>query len=136
MVAGGQALGAQMAGFLRQEGELDALVAPDAGVGRASPSVFPAEILDNLLLKFLAEVEDIMRYAQAGRNAMGVLDRPPSAAAPGAPPRALAPVSGVQVHSQADHAAPPFQEKGGRHGGIYAPAHGHGDKLFFHGSIE
>ena len=59
-MAGGDKVRSQPSGFLQQSVELDVLVAADTRVGRPSPAVLQAEIVDYFAGKDVPEVHHVM----------------------------------------------------------------------------
>ncbi len=64
IMAGGEAIGAKIAGEREQIGEFRPHIAFDAGNGRASGEIFVGEIVDHRVAKAAFMVEHIMRDAQ------------------------------------------------------------------------
>ena len=84
VVAGGQRVGAELVGRLQQVGELDGLVAGNAGDRRLAGDVAFGERVDHRLAEALFVVEHEMGDAEGFRNAPGVVDVLAGAAGAGA----------------------------------------------------
>ena len=131
-MTGGDGVEAQGQRALQHRGELDLLVAAQAGVGRAAGGVLVHEVLDHVLVEALAEVPDVERDADhVGRapRVMSVLEGA-AAACTGAVRRGVArqrQVDAGDVVAGLDRAC-----RGD--GGVDAPGHGredlseHGDR--------
>ena len=64
IMAGGEAIGAEIAGEAKQIGELDALVAAHARDRRPSARIIIGELLDHLLAEAAFIIEDVMGEAE------------------------------------------------------------------------
>ena len=73
-MAGRQRVGAEILGGVEQIGELDELVAGDAGHRRLAAGVALGESVDHLLAEAALVVEHVMRDAEPRRDPAGVVD--------------------------------------------------------------
>src|SRR3546814_17654075 len=73
-MAGGEAVGAEIAGEAQQVGELHALIAAYAGDGRAALHIFVGKALDPAVPEAAFIVEDIMGDAQPVGHGARVVD--------------------------------------------------------------
>lgn len=71
-MAGGEAVGAELAGEAQEVGKLHPLVAGDAGDRRAPARIFVGEALDHALPEAALIVEDMMSDAQPRRHRLRV----------------------------------------------------------------
>ena len=133
VVAGRDGVEAERQGPVEHGGELDLLVAAQAGVRRASRGVLRQEVLDDVLVEAVAQVPDVERDPDhVGRAAgvVGVLDR---AAAPRPGPVGLR-VAGQGEVDPGDVVAR-VGGPGSGHRGVHAAAHrseyAHGQPAFF-----
>ena len=99
-MAGGHGGGAEIAGGGEEVGELDGLVAGDAGDRRLAPRVALGERLDHRLAEARLVVEHVMRDAELRGDLARVVDVLPGAAGAGAM-RGRAVV--VELQGDADH---------------------------------
>jgi hypothetical protein len=77
VMAGGEAVGAEVAGEAQQVGELHPLVARDAGDRRAAPGIFVGEALDHAVAEPALIIEDVMGDAELRRDRLRVwMSRP------------------------------------------------------------
>ena len=74
VVAGGQAIGADLASHAQKRFELHIGVAVGAGDGRASAEIVLNERADDAVFELLFEVDDVMRKIEMLRDALGVID--------------------------------------------------------------
>ena len=121
VVAGRDGVEAERERLLEQGGELDALVAAHARVGRAAGGVLGDEVVDDVELEALAEVPDVERDAEQVRGAARihrVLDR---AAAAGAGAQGAGVAAQREVH--ADHVVARLDGARGGDGAVDATAH-------------
>ena len=123
-MAGRQNVGAEIARGIEEVGELDVLVAGDAGHGRLAGRIALGEGIDHLLAELALVIEHIMRNAEARRDLAGVVDVLACAARAGAM-RRLAVVVKLQGHAD-DVIALRLQERGD-HGRVDAAGHGDDD---------
>jgi hypothetical protein len=70
----GEAVGAEVAGEGEQVGELDRLVARDAGDGRSAPRIFVGEAIDHAALEAGLVVEDVMGDSEPLGDGSSVVD--------------------------------------------------------------
>ena len=126
-MAGGQRVGAEVAGDLEQVLELDLLVAAHAGDRRAPGGVALGEILDHLRPEALLEVEHVMRDVEALRHPAGVVDVLPGAARSLASERCAVV---VELEGDTDHLAAGGDQEGRRAGAVDAARHGDHDAAF------
>ena len=88
--------------LVEQGAVLDELVAGEAGVGCAAPSVLGDEIIDHILLELLLEVEDVVRNIERLGDRYGIIDIFDRATLLLARQR-IAIVQRPQPHGDADH---------------------------------
>ena len=74
IMAGGQRLGAKFARRVHQVGELDFLIAADAGNRGFAPGIGVGEILDHIFAEAAFVIEHIMGNAERVGDALGVID--------------------------------------------------------------
>ncbi len=82
IMAGGQAIGAELAGEAQQVGELNTLIAAHAGNRRAAGHIIVGEAIDHAFSERALIIEDIMRNAEPIGDRARVADVAPRAAAP------------------------------------------------------
>ena len=74
VVAGGEAIGANLASHAEQRFELHIGVAVGAGNGGASAEIVPYEGTDDAVFKLVLEVDDVVRKIEVLRDAFSVVD--------------------------------------------------------------
>ena len=122
VVAGADRVEAEREGLVEQRGELDLLVAAQAGVRGAAGLVLGDEVLDDVLAEALGEVPHVERDADDVGGAAGVAGVLDGAAAA----RARAERLRVRGERQVDagHVVPGLGGAGGGDGGVHAARHG------------
>jgi hypothetical protein len=83
-MAGRQRIGAEILGRRKQIGELDGLVAGNAGDRRFAGNIALGERIDHRLAKALLVIEHVMRNAERLGDAAGIVDVLAGAAGTGA----------------------------------------------------
>ena len=104
--------------------ELQLRVAVRAGQGRAPGEILADEVGDHGLVEAALEVHDVVRDAEGGGDAPGVVQVVDRAA--GAE-RDLAAALVVQLHRQAHHLVARLPQEQRRDGGVHAAGHGNDD---------
>ena len=138
-MARGDKIRADRFGILRQPAELQPVVAPHAGIGRAAAVVFADEIIDDPA-EILLEIQHVKRNAQNPRHAPGIGGIQHRAAS------LLALADGSRRHRRGFHAVrraepqeyaddfvPLAQQKRRGDGAIHSAAHGDDDFARFAG---
>ena len=122
VVAGADGVEAEGERLVEQRGELDLLVAAQAGVGGAARLVLGDEVLDDVLAEALGEVPDVERDADDVGGAAGVAGVLDGATA------ARAGTEGLRVRGEgevdAGHVVARLGGAGGGDGGVHAAGHG------------
>ena len=108
-MAGGEAVGTQLAGHAQQIGELRAHVAADARDRRAPGEVIVGEALDHFLAEGALMVEHVVGEAEPVGHAAGVADVVPGAAGALAPGRRAVV---IELQGYADHLGAALCRKG------------------------
>ena len=124
IVAGGERLGAELAGGVEKIVKLDRLVAGDTGHRRLAGDVARRETVDHRIAKALLVVENVVRDAEGGGDAAGIVNVLPGAAGALAVGR-LAMV--VELQGDADHIVAGALEQPRNHRGIDPARHGDDD---------
>ena len=121
-MAGADRVEAEGERLVQQRGELDLLVAAQAGVGGAARLVLGDEVLDDVLAEALGEVPDVEGDADDVRGAAGVAGVLDGAAAA----RARAERLRVRGEREVDagHVVAGLGGAGGGDGGVHAAGHG------------
>ena len=130
VVAGGDAIGADLTRGDEELIELHVIVAHGAGDGRAAFEVIRDERTNDVELELALEIHDVKRDAEMFGDAAGVVHVVVRAAAmPGGAvilqlrQAALIP----ELHGEADNGLRAVVEDGGDRGAVHAAAHGDGD---------
>jgi hypothetical protein len=118
---------AQLPRAADERAELQPFVAHHARIGRAPGLVFLGEVTDDLLLKILRLVHEVIRDVQLVRNRARVGDRLRPAALVLRPRHT---VLRPQFERDTDDLVALLQQQRGRSGGIHSPAHADDDTFF------
>ena len=119
IMAGGERVGAHLPGRHQQVGEFHPLVAADARHRRFAARIGIGEIGDHFLAEAGLVIEDVMRNAQRGGDAPGVMDVLPGTASTLARRRA-----GIKLHGHAHRLVPGARDQRGGDRGVDAARHG------------
>ncbi len=122
VMAGGEAVGAEVARGVEQVAELDPLVAADAGDRRFAAHIRIREVVDHRLAEAAFVIQHVMRDAQTLGHLAGIMDILPGAAG------ALARDGGavvVKLQRDADDLITLAGQQAGHHRGIHAARHRH-----------
>ena len=133
IMAGGEAIGAELAGEAQQIGELHPLVARDAGDRRPPARIFVGEALDHALAEAALIVEHVMGDAEPVGDRLGVVNVLAGAAGLRAPGR-LALV--VELQGHADHLGAAPRGERGHDRAVDAARHGDDDPRALGGPAE
>jgi hypothetical protein len=138
IMTGGDPFRAQTLGPAQQGAELDAPIAPEAGIGSSPSAVLINEIGNHRPVECPAEIGDIKRDSEYGRDPAGI----PAGAGPAAAPENVGDADGLregeEIHRHPEDVEPLIPEQGRRYGRIDAAAHGRdhrprtGGNLFLH----
>ncbi len=124
VVSGGDKTGIEPPCALGERRELEVAVAVHAGDWRPSAGILPYEVRDHLVGELALEVDDVVRDADAGGHAPGVVQVVDRAAGPEAD---LSPALVIQLHREADHLVTLLREERSGHRRVDAAGHGHDD---------
>src|SRR5437870_5574649 len=114
-MTGGDVLSAKLIGPLDQPAEFQVLIAHDAGIGRAAGLVFIGKVLNDLGLKLIGFVNEVIRNAELVRDSAGVrYGLGPAAFIFGAGNAVLRP----ELEGNADNIITLLEQKRGGGGGI------------------
>src|SRR5262245_20250923 len=131
VVAGGQAIGADLASHAKEGLKLHVGVAVGAGDGSAPAEIVVYEGSDDALFKLLLEVDDVVREIQMLRDALGVVDIVEGAATVLRWPICLElgqPALIPELHGKADDGPSLPLENGGNCGRVHTTGHGDGNQ--------
>ena len=121
-MSGGDVVGADAVGVVGQAAELQPVVAHDAWIGRAASRVLVDEVVDDVLLKLVLEVNDVVRDADSCGSGTGVLLVLDAAAVALATEGVRVGV-GPEAHRDADNVEALTLEQGGSGSGVHTAAH-------------
>jgi len=123
VVAGGNELAVHSVGALQQGAPLDVGVAKYARVGRAAGHVFVDKVVDDVVAKFVADIDDEVGETHVDGHFAGVVDGVEATAAGLLlRPAAIRVIPGF--HGNSDNFISLLMQDHGRNGGVDAAAHG------------
>jgi hypothetical protein len=132
-MAGGEAIGAELAGKGDQVNELHALVAARAGHRRAAVGIFIDEAVDHALAEAAFVIEHVMGDSQALGDAARIINVLPGAAGAAAAHRFT---MIVKLESDPDDLRSSLGRERGRDRAVDATGHGDDDSCIARGAAE
>ena len=132
-MAGGEAVGAELARKANQIDELHTLVAARARHRRAALGIFIDEAIDHAAAEAIFEIQDVVGDSEPVGDLPGVIDVLSGAARPRTSHR-LAMV--VELERNADHFGASPRGEGGRHRTVDAAGHGNDDSGIARGAAK
>ena len=125
VMSGRDELAIQLVGALDKRAKLDELVAARARIGRAPRCIFGHEIIDDALVKFVLQIQNVIGNIELMRHAPRVFGRANGAAAAETMRGKRIIFSRPQLHGDADHFIILLDQKRRRHARIDAATHRH-----------
>ena len=131
VVAGSEAIGADLAGHAKKRFELHVGIAIGAGDGSTAAEIVFDEGADDAVLELRFEIDDVVRKIQVLRDPLGVVNIVERTAAVLSGSVALEFRQAAlvpELHGEADNGAALLLKHGGHGGRVDATRHGHGDQ--------